>query len=583
MGSEQGDIITGNSPQERMFAGLNKYLVEEARASAYASPDHSAPAPESTAQRLWDVTKDGVTKIPEGFVNSLDPKHILPNVGIGFLIGAGTKLLLPAGGPVTKVAGGLLAGYFIGKPMVDSYSMAWNAKTMADMHAASSVWGDTIGGLPVGMLEGAVGAKIGSGLAGRAMGLGAAQPFVSWKNNQYAKLDVHIDNGVAGMRNFAFNQFGVGTPMMRAGTRTGFVPPYVLEQLAAKNPANPDFMHTIKQTEVLGLQAKQQLGARAAEVDHGGARNVYDAKGQETVGTKVRTEGQTKTGVKDVDNVYDFSGDVRSYYKEVHGRNSIDGKGMPMESTVHYGKNYENAFWDGTRMTYGKPGPQSPFETFVLRDVTGHEITHGVTQFEANTVYRGQPGALNESFSDVFGALVEQRARGQTAGEASWLVGEGIWKKNVQGRALRDMQNPGKAYNDPAIGADPQPGHMRDYNPTRGDNGGVHINSGIPNRAFSIFAKDVGGYAWEAPAEIWYKARANAGASPSFAQFAHHTIEAARQLGRTAEIPKLEKAWADVGVKPSLKDTGLPRGTGIPIITDVSEHNRVGRFTTTTR
>jgi Zn-dependent metalloprotease len=236
----------------------------------------------------------------------------------------------------------------------------------------------------------------------------------------------------------------------------------------------------------------------------------------------VRSEGQPKTGIEDVDNVYDYTGDARSYYKDVHGRNSIDGKGMPMESTVHYGRDYENAFWDGTRMTYGKPGAASPFETFVLRDVTGHEITHGVTGYTAGTIYRNQPGALNESFSDVFGALVEQHVKGQTASEASWLVGDGIWKRNVHGRALRDMMNPGKAYNDPAIGIDPQPAHVNNYNPTRGDNGGVHINSGIPNRAFALFATDVGGFAFEKPGQIWYKARAMSGSQPTFAQFARY-------------------------------------------------------------
>lgn len=552
-----------------MFAGLHDHILSDVRASAFAAPppptdlEALKAAPEGAGQRMWDVTKEGVTKIPQGFVNSLNPEHILPNVGIGVLIGAGTKLLLPKGGPVAKVAGGLLAGYFLGKPMYDSYSMAWNAKTMADMHNASSMWGDTIGGLPVGMIEGGIGAKLGSGLAGRAMGLRAAAPYVAWKDAQYAKLDLRIDNAVIGANNLAYERLGFGGPMMRAGTRTGFVPPYLLEDLARQNPTNKDYLMTIKQTERMTFDG-QMRAKTAAQVDHAGAREVFDAKGQETVGTKVRSEGEAKTGVKDVDTVYEYTGDVRDYYRDVHNRNSIDGKGMKMQSTVHYGENFENAFWDGTRMTYGKPGPASPFETFILRDVTGHEITHGVTEFDARVVYRGQPGALNESFSDVFGALVDQRARGQTAAEANWIVGEGIWKQNVNGRGLRDMLNPGKAYDDPAIGRDPQPAHMKDYNPTRGDNGGVHINSGIPNKAFALFAKDVGGFAFEKPGEIWYKARSLAGSQPSFAQFAYQTIEAARQLGYTAEIPKLEKAWADVGVKPSLKDTGLM--DGVPVV-----------------
>jgi Zn-dependent metalloprotease len=418
------------------------------------------------------------------------------------------------------------------------------------------------------MAEGAIGAKIGTGLVGRALSTRAAAPFVEWKANQFNKLDTRIDNNVVGLQNFAFEKFGIGGPAMRSGRSQGIVPPYMLEELARRNPSNPDFLDTIKKTEALRAEPLKTPN-KVAELDQAGAREVYDARGTETVGTKVRSEGQAKTGIKDVDNVYDYTGDVRSYYKDVHNRNSIDGRGMKMESTVNYGQNYENAFWDGNRMTYGKPGQSSPFETFVLRDVTGHEITHGVTQFESNVIYRGQPGALNESFSDVFGALVEQRARGQRANDATWLVGDGIWKSTTKGRALRDMLNPGTAYDDVALGKDPQPAHMKDYINTRRDNGGVHLNSGIPNRAFALFAKDVGGFAWEGPAQIWYQARANAGSQPSFAQFAYQTIEAAKQLGYTAEVPKLQKAWSDVGIKPSLTDTGVPTGGVIPIITDV--------------
>ncbi len=161
---------------------------------------------------------------------------------------------------------------------------------------------------------------------------------------------------------------------------------------------------------------------------------------------------------------------------------------------------------------------------------------------------------MNESHSDVFGALVEQRALGQTADKATWLVGDDVWKPSVKGRALRDMKNPGTAYDDPMIGKDPQPAHMKDFARTTRDNGGVHINSGIPNKAFADFATAVGGNAWEAPGKIWFEARAKAGSDPSFAQFAYQTIEAAKRISPN-DVPKLEKAWSDVGVVPSAKAT----------------------------
>src|SRR5690606_37493232 len=136
--------------------------------------------------------------------------------------------------------------------------------------------------------------------------------------------------------------------------------------------------------------------------------------------------------------------------------------------------------------------------------VVGHELTHGVTQYTSNLVYRGQSGTLNESVSDVFGALVEQFSAGQRTETASWLIGEGLFTDQVEGRALRSLKAPGTAYDDDILGADPQPDHMDGYITTDDDNGGVHLNSGIPNRAFYLVADSVGGHAWERAGRIWY-------------------------------------------------------------------------------
>lgn len=578
MAKEVGDAVVGkNSKDAQSESRLNcsQYLLEDANGAvdAKASRDRDAVAPASAERRVWEVTKLGVQEIPNGFVNSFDSSHILPNIGIGLAIGAGSKLLLAEGGPVAKVAGGLMTAYFVGTPLVNGYGKAVFAKNMGDIYDGASILGDAVGGLPVAMAEGAIGAKLGSAAVGSLLSTRTAAPFVEWKANQYSKLDAYLDGTSANARNFAFERFGIGGPQMRSGVVQGVVPPYLLEELAMRNPQNPAYMETIKKTGAIRMNGR--LGEPVATVDHAGAREVYDAAGQEVVGKKVRSEGQPKTGDVEADNVYDFTGDVRNLYKDVYNRNSIDNRGMKLESTVNYGENFENAFWDGERMTYGKPGAESPFRTFVLRDVTGHEMTHGVTQFESNLVYRGQSGALNESISDVFGALVEQRAANQTAKQASWLVGDGIWKPGVKGRALRDMMNPGTAYDDVAIGKDPQPAHMKDFIKTRSDNGGVHLNSGIPNRAFALFAQDVGGFAWESPGKIWYQARANAGSTPSFAQFAHHTVEAARTLGYTAELPKLQKAWLDVGITPSLTETGLPKSALSFLMTNTNPDRKV--------
>lgn len=335
------------------------------------------------------------------------------------------------------------------------------------------------------------------------------------------------------------------------------IPPFVLEELAARNPKDDSYQNTLTITQ---QQQMDKLQPRVTK-DEKGAREVYDAKGKEThPGDKARFEGEAATGNTDVDNVYDYTGIVRDYYKDVHGKNSIDDKGMKMISTVNYGQNFQNAFWNGKQMTYGSPSESSPFKTFVLLDVTGHEIAHGITQNTSGTLYWGQAGALNEHLSDVFGEIIQQRHRGQTADQADWVVGDGVWKDGINGRGIRDMLNPGTAFNDAKIGKDPQPAHMKDYVKTWKDMGGVHYNSGIPNRAFALFARSVGGNAWDVPGKIWYEASQNIGMWPSFASFAEQTIVAAKKLGYTNEVAKLQQAWGDVGITPSAKarDTLTP-------------------------
>jgi Zn-dependent metalloprotease len=169
---------------------------------------------------------------------------------------------------------------------------------------------------------------------------------------------------------------------------------------------------------------------------------------------------------------------------------------MRLDGYVHYGSLFNNAFWDGQRMVFGD-GDSQIFTDFTgSLDVIGHELTHGVTEFSAGLVYENQPGALNESISDVFGSLVKQWKLGQTVDQADWLIGPEIFTPGVSGDALRSMKNPGQAYDDPRMGKDPQPDHMSRFkvlpNTRAGDNGGVHINSGIPNKAFYLFATKLG-------------------------------------------------------------------------------------------
>jgi Zn-dependent metalloprotease len=281
-------------------------------------------------------------------------------------------------------------------------------------------------------------------------------------------------------------------------------------------------------------------------------RTVYDARHRTTLpGVLVRGEGDPPSNDPAVNEAYDGAGATYDLYEQVYGRNSIDGRGMRLDSSVHYGSGYDNAFWNGAQMVYGD-GDGRLFERFTKPvDVIGHELTHGVTAHEANLEYQDQPGALNESFSDVFGSLVKQRLLGQTAAQADWIIGEGLFTPRVHGVGLRSMKAPGTAYDDPVLGKDPQPADMKDYVSGPEDDGGVHINSGIPNHAFYLAATAIGGNAWEKAGRIWYDALTNRLRSTSdFADAATKTAAAAAGLfgARGAEVKAVRQAWRAVGV-----------------------------------
>ncbi len=310
---------------------------------------------------------------------------------------------------------------------------------------------------------------------------------------------------------------------------------------------------------------------RPVAVD-GKIRNVFNAhNGSNLPGTLVRSEGDGPTGDLAVDEAYDGSGATYDLFMQEYERHSIDGNGMRLDSTVHYEVGYDNAFWNGRQMVYGDgdedlPESQRLFNRFTIAlDIIGHELTHGVTQFEAGLVYRDQPGALNESISDVFGSLVKQRLRNQTAAEADWIIGEGLFSPNVNGVGIRSMKAPGTAYDDPVLGKDPQPAHMSDYKNVSYDNGGVHINSGIPNHAFYATAMEMGGYAWEKAGRIWYVTlRDRLGSSALFTQAAQQTYLVAGSLfgNGSLEQQAVRAGWSAVGIAVDEGGNGGGNGGG---------------------
>ncbi|MDT8718892.1 M4 family metallopeptidase [Clostridium sp. 19966] len=257
--------------------------------------------------------------------------------------------------------------------------------------------------------------------------------------------------------------------------------------------------------------------------------------------TKLTTEAQKA----EVSAHYN-AGVVYDFYKNIFGRNSIDGNGMSILSTAHYDSSYNNAYWDGTQMVYGD-GDGSEF-TYLSGDlgVVGHELTHGVTQYTADLTYSNQSGALNESMSDVFGVLVKTYDKYDvkdggtwTFSSSDWVIGEAVYTPSVSGDALRSLANP-TLYD--------QPDNMSNYVSTSSDNGGVHTNSGITNKAAYLVAQAIGN---TETAKIYYRALTTyLTASSDFVAARNALVNAATDLygASSTEVSAINSAFTSVGV-----------------------------------
>jgi Zn-dependent metalloprotease len=275
-------------------------------------------------------------------------------------------------------------------------------------------------------------------------------------------------------------------------------------------------------------------------------RDIFDAAGKNRLpGKLLRTEGGPRAADAVVNDAYDSTGTTFDFYQELLNRNSIDGQGLKIESTVHSGRSPDNAFWNGTQMVFGDSTTNGPFVgSFAATvDVVAHELTHGVTQFAVpggGLDYIDQSGALNESLSDVFGSVIKQWVHKQDVNSADWLIGAGLMKPKF-GKALRSMKDPGTAWS-----MDDQPKDMLGYV----DGGDVHTNSGIPNRAFYLTAQTLGGSSWDKAGRIWYRALALLHPQATFAEAARATEQAATLLfgAHGPETKAVTDAWKTVKV-----------------------------------
>lgn len=348
-------------------------------------------------------------------------------------------------------------------------------------------------------------------------------------------------------------------------------PPYLLEQIAESGDdkqreaaqrtlASLSMVHA-RRTLTARLIADPAVDVKALGIvaqGTGSAIKVYDAHSLpfnsfEMPGTLLRSTNDPPGPDAAANQAFDGARDTLEFYSEVLDRDGIDGAGMDVISSVHVsdvdGAAWENAAWISTQMAYGEGGHLFRAGSLTSAvDVIGHELTHGVTQFTAALEYRGQSGALNESMSDVFGSMIKQRVRKETAATADWLIGAGLLV-DPQAKALRSMLEPGTAFFH-----DPQPGQMSDYRELpeteRGDNGGVHLNSGIPNRAFALAATELGGNSWDRAGRIWYKTLTERlQSNAQFADAAKATLDVAEELFPGGEVRTVvEDAWKKVEV-----------------------------------
>ena len=265
----------------------------------------------------------------------------------------------------------------------------------------------------------------------------------------------------------------------------------------------------------------------------------------------MRREDADPTGDADADAAYDQVGVTRDFLKKELGRNSIDNLGMDLILNVHYGVKYMNAFWDGEEMVFGD-GDGTIFVGFATSlDVVAHELGHGVTQFTADLKYEGQSGALNEHFSDVLGTVITQAYSRETAETADWLIGDEIMGPDLRGEALRSMRAPGTGYDNPLMRTDPQPARMNHYYHGDADNRGVHINSGIPNRAFYLVATELGDTV--AAGRLWYRALQRLTPTADFVTAAEVLVSTARAMTKEGKLRKgaaqiVRAAFSEVGI-----------------------------------
>lgn len=272
---------------------------------------------------------------------------------------------------------------------------------------------------------------------------------------------------------------------------------------------------------------------------------LFDCKRTQSLpGLQIRNPAQSQDTT--VQRTYAETVQMATFLREVFKRNSIDDAGMTLMSSVHYGRRYNNAMWNGLQMIYGD-GDGELFQDFTLGiDVIGHELAHGITQYTLQLDYDDEPGGLNESMSDCFGSMFRQWRLKQDAASADWLIGKEIMGPVTRGRGytcLRDMSDPAGRHC-----LAPQPTQYKDLKPGQDP----HYTSGPPNLAFCTACKKMGGNSWETIGKVWYQVMTTTGLVPRLGMpdFAAKTRKVAGELfGKDAPAQQaVDAGWKKVGL-----------------------------------
>lgn len=346
-----------------------------------------------------------------------------------------------------------------------------------------------------------------------------------------------------------------------------FVPDDILKKLGDKDSTiKPDvdlseFFQEKRQFLQKNPERKSALKRKYHKVTHREIRRLFDSKNSYSFTTEpIAVDEQINSAAPSKHESLEYANKIYDYFDVYHHIESYDDNNGPIDVHVNFGKNYNNAFWDGLKMVFGN-GDGKYFNTFLSQNIFSHELGHAITEYMVDgggLKYQDQQGALNEHYSDVWAVCIDQKLKFQKPTQASWIIGEGLFTSRIPGKGLRTFKNE-KAYSNTVIGSDPQPKHFKDFaklpNNEDGDYGGVHINSGIPNRAFYEFCilaeTEVGdekiNYSWRAPADIWFQTYKRLNPNSQFKEFALDTISITKRI-HPQLVNQIQKAWKLVGV-----------------------------------